>query len=58
MAGIPLRVRLHAWIVKPFSEDRWRAVWVHYWESQGINEDEQMRLADEADERDRFANPS
>jgi len=41
---------MHAWIVYPFSATRWRAVWVRYWESQGISEDTQMQWAAEADE--------
>ena len=40
--GIPLRVRLHARLVRPFSGRRWRRVWVRYWESQGISEEQQM----------------
>jgi hypothetical protein len=39
---IPWRVKLHARLVWPFSKARWRMVWVRYWESQGISEDEQM----------------
>lgn len=50
-ARIPWSVRLHAALVKPFSGARWRRVWVRYWESQGISEAEQMRLADESDAR-------
>ena len=48
--AIPWRVRLHARLWYPFSKTRWRAVWVRYWESQGIPEDIQMEWADEADE--------
>ena len=48
---IPLRVRLHAGLVKPFSAERWRMVWVRYWESQGISEEQQMEWA--AEERGR-----
>ena len=50
--GIPLRVRLHAWLIHPFSKTRWRAVWVRYWESQGISEEQQMRWAAEAQAAD------
>jgi hypothetical protein len=48
--GIPLRVRLHARLIWPFSKSRWRRVWVRYWESQGISEDEQMRWAADQDD--------
>ena len=46
-AGIPWHVRLHACIVKPFSKAQWRMVWVRYWESQGISEEQQMQWAAE-----------
>jgi hypothetical protein len=52
---IPLRVRLHArlWnpvsFLPPISGWRWRRVWVHYWETQGISEEQQMEWAAEAD---------
>ncbi len=48
MANADMHVRL----VWPFSRTRWRAVWVRYWESQGISENEQMRMADDAAERE------
>jgi hypothetical protein len=50
--GIPLRVRLHAALVKPISGERWRAVWVRYWESQGIPEARQMEWAAEESARE------
>jgi hypothetical protein len=55
--GIPWHVQLHAWLIKPFSKARWRMVWVRYWESQGIPEDQQMEwsakeLAREAEEEE------
>jgi hypothetical protein len=49
--GIPRRVRLRARLVYPFSKSRWRMVWVRYWESQGISEEQQMQWA--ASEQDR-----
>jgi hypothetical protein len=56
MAGpgpeIPWRIRLHAWLIKPFSGARWRMVWVRYWESQGISEEQQMEWAAEAEARE------
>lgn len=48
MANADMHVRL-VWL---FSRTRWRAVWVRYWESQGISENEQMRMADDAAERE------
>jgi hypothetical protein len=48
---VPRSVRLHATLVRPFGAARWRAVWVRYWESQGISVAEQMRMAAEADAR-------
>jgi hypothetical protein len=49
MAGgvIPWRVRLHAQLIRPFLKSRWRRVWIRYWESQGVSEEEQMRWAAE-----------
>lgn len=49
---IPLRVRLHAKLLWPFSKSRWRQVWVDYWESQGISEEQQMRWGAENIERE------
>jgi hypothetical protein len=43
--GIPWHVSLHARLIRPFSKARWRMVWVRYWESQGISEEEQMEWA-------------
>jgi hypothetical protein len=43
---------MHARLVCPFPTTRRRAVWVRSWESQGISENEQMRLADDAEERE------
>jgi hypothetical protein len=56
--GIPLRVRLHAklWnpvgFLPPISGRRWRRVWVRYWETQGISEEQQMEWADEERSRE------
>jgi hypothetical protein len=50
--GIPLRVRIHARLLWPFSKKRWRMVWVRYWESQGISEEQQMEWAAEERERE------
>jgi hypothetical protein len=44
---IPWHVKLHAGFIKPFSAARWRMVWVRYWESQGISEEQQMEWAAE-----------
>lgn len=49
---IPWQVKLHARLVKPFSAARWRMVWVRYWESQGISEEQQMEWADEGHARE------
>lgn len=46
---IPWHVRVHARMVWPFSKTRWRIVWVRYWESQGISEEQQMQWAAEAE---------
>jgi hypothetical protein len=46
--GIPWRVRFAARLWWPISKDRWRAVWVRYWESEGVSEEQQMEWADEA----------
>jgi hypothetical protein len=46
-------VRLHARVLWPISKRRWRMVWVRYWESQGISEEQQMEWA--AEERAREA---
>jgi hypothetical protein len=48
-AGIPWHIGLRARLIKPFFKTRWRAVWVRYWESECISEEEQMRWAAEAD---------
>jgi hypothetical protein len=45
--SIPWRVGMHARLVRPFSETRWRAVWLQYWKSQGVPEDERRQLAEE-----------
>ena len=59
-AWIPWHVRLRGRFYSRFWPSRFRAQWVRYWESQGISEEEQMRMVAEADadadDRERFAN--
>jgi hypothetical protein len=52
--AIPWRVRAHARIVYWLWRPAWRGVWVRYWESQGISEEQQMEWAAEADEGERL----
>ena len=47
--GIPWRVRLRARLWWPISKTRWRGVWVRYWESQGVSEEQQMEWAADAE---------
>jgi hypothetical protein len=45
---IPWRVRLHARLARSISATRWRAVWVRYWDSEGVSGQTQMQWAAEA----------
>jgi hypothetical protein len=41
---IPMRVRLFARLIEPFSASRVRKFWLRYWERQGLSGDGLSRL--------------
>jgi hypothetical protein len=49
---IPWHVYFRARLLWLFYRGARRGFWVRYWESQGINEEQQMRWAAEADEEE------